>query len=352
MNKTISCLACASLTLGTLMAQDSTDLSAGFYTVNPLVSDVSGGAPHQDANLINAWGLAFVGTGPWWVNAEATGLSLLYNGSGVPQSLIVTVPPASGTGKGTPTGIVGNATQDFQIAPGKPGVFLFATLDGTISGWNPNVNNTLAIVKVTASAVYTGLTMAQLNGANVLYAANALGSIDVYDTNFNKMTLSPGAFTDPGVPTGYAPYNVQALGGNIFVTWSNGGGGAGAGYVSEFTPAGTLVMELQHGTWMNAPWGLALAPLNGFGTGFGPKSGRILVGQLGSGQIAAFNTKSGKFEGLLNDTNGNPITIDGLWGIGFGNNGGAGSAKALYFASGPSFYGHGLFGSITFTSTK
>lgn len=325
-----------------LAAQDSST-TMGFYTEHDLVTD------GQDMHLVNAWGLAFLLGGPWWVNAEATGLSLLFNGKGVPQSLIVPVPPASGTGQGTPTGIVANSTMDFQLASGKPALFLFATLDGTISGWNPAVSAS-AVVKVTAKhAVYTGLAMGKISGQNVLYAANTLGSIDVYNTSFQPMTLPGGAFQDSTIPSGFEPYNVQNLGGNIFVTWSNGGPGAGAGYVDEFTPEGTLVLRLQHGDWMNAPWGLARAPLFGFGIGFGPMSGRLLVGNLGSGQIGSFNAKSGDFEGMLNNSSGQPITISGLWGIGFGNGLGAGPANALYFAAGPQGYAHGIFGNITFT---
>jgi uncharacterized protein (TIGR03118 family) len=252
----------------------------------------------------------------------------------------------------TPTGIVGNSTMDFQLSSGNPSIFLFATEDGTLSGWNPKVNMTQAILKVTTpNAVYKGLTIGQMSGKNVLYAANfRSGKIEAYDTNFAPVSLAAGAFTDNEVPAGYAPFNVQNIGGNIFVGWAQQDAqkhdemdGPGLGYVDEFGPDGTLILRLEHGNYMNAPWGLVKAPLLGFG-----QINRILVGNFGSGQIAAFNARTGKFTGLLKEASGAPITIDGLWGIEFGNNGSAGSSKALYFAAGPGGEMHGVFGNITF----
>jgi len=306
-------------------------------------------AAHTDPHLANAWGIASSGNGPWWVNANATDFSLVYDGSGngfpANTPLVVSIPgPAAGV-PAQPTGIVFNGTPDFDGA-----IFLFANQAGTISEWK---SGTAAVTKVTtAGANYVGLTMGQLNGANVLYAANfASGKVDVFDSSFNPMPLaSATAFQDPMLPTGYAPFNVQNIGGSIFVMFAKVGStgdeehGAGLGYVDQFSPAGVLELRLEHGDWMNAPWGIAAAPV----IGFGKFSRDILVGQFGSGQIAAFNARTGKFDGLLEDIGGVPITIDGLWGIRFGNGGVGGSPHALFFAAGIQDEMHGLFGTLTF----
>ena len=236
------------------------------------------------------------------------------------------MPSASGSGLGTPTGVVALGNQ-----------FVFVSLDGVISQWTSGTN---AVVKVNNSGhVYTGCTLATLNSATTLYVANSAGGIEAYDTQFNPVTLSAGAFTDPLIPVGFVPYNVQSAGGKIFVTYSNGSVGAGMGYVDAFDPSGTFLFALQSGSWMNAPWGIAPAPAN-FGNRF---SHALLVGQLGSGQIAAFSPSSGKFLGLLKDSTGTAISINGLWGLGFGNNGSAGSSTTLYFTAGSGNYLHGLF---------
>jgi len=329
------------------------DVRTGNYTQTNLVSDQTGVATHTDPDLVNAWGMALLGGGPWWVNANGTGLSLVYDSTGAPypsgSPLIVAVPPFPSA----PTGIVSNGTQDFQVAPGLPALFLFDTEDGTISGWNSSANATDAILKVTTpDAVYKALAMGQMNGANVLYAANFhSGWIEVYDSNFNPVTLPSGAFVDPAVPAGYGPFNIQNIGGNIFVTWAEQDAdkhdevdGPGLGYVDEFSPSGTLILQFQHGNYMNAPWGLAMAPAR-----FGPLSGDLLVGNFGSGQIAAFNASTGAFVGTMNASRKHPVTIDGLWGMQFGNGGLGGSSSVLYFTAGPQGESHGLFGSLAFT---
>jgi uncharacterized protein (TIGR03118 family) len=246
-----------------------------------------------------------------------------------------------------------NGTSDFQIATATPARFLFDTTDGVISGWNPAVDPTHAVVVKdnSGTAAYTGLTISQWQGKNYLYAANFKGQmVEVYDSSFSLVPLGTSAFRDPAIPDDYSPFNVQAIGEWIFVTFAKleAGGddeiqGAGFGYVDAFTPGGELVLRLKHGRWLNAPWGVALAPAKGFGK----FSGELLVGNLGSGQIAAYKLKNGTFHGLLRDRRGHPITIDGLWGLGFGNDANAGPSTTLFFAAGIDDEQHGLFGTIT-----
>ncbi len=294
------------------LASALTFAAAGFaaegYVQHNLVSDIPGLGDRTDSSLVNPWGVTHGPTSPWWVNANGTGLSLVYDGNGAPfpaaSPLIVTVPPPGATGTSTPTGIVFNGTADFQVAPSAPARFIFATEDGTISGWNPAANPAVAILKVNRSpdAVYKGLALGNLGGQNVLYAANFRnGSVDVFDKDYNPVVLPAGAFTDPMVPPGFAPFNVENIGGNIFVTFAKQDetghddvAGPGLGYVDRFSPNGTLLARLEHGHWLNSPWAVTLAP-----AGFGRLSGRLLVGNFGSGQIASFDPANGEFEGML-----------------------------------------------------
>jgi len=241
---------------------------------------------------------------------NGTGKSTIYNAAGVKQATVVTVPPPPGSTPGTmstPIGIVfnGNAA-DFLLSAGPPArqaIFIFATEDGTISGWNPNVNATTAIVKVNHSgtAIYKGLTIGTFNGADFLYAANfgGTGRVEVYDATWTAASV-PGGFADPQLPPGYAPFNVQNIDRNIFVMFALQGeppdevDGRKLGYVDEFDSGGNLLLRLQHGPWLNAPSGVAKAPAN-----FGKFSGDLLVGNFGSGEIAAFNATSGGFRGRL-----------------------------------------------------
>lgn len=327
------------------------------YVQHNLVSDISGMADRTDTNLVNPWGLVHSATSPWWVNANGTGLSLVYNGDGaafpIASPLVVTVPPPGATGTSAPTGIVFNGTNDFQVAAGAPARFIFATEDGTIAGWNPSVDVAHAIITVNNSprAVYKGIAIGTLNGQNVLYAANFRGgSVDVFGPSFISMGMPAGAFMDDKVPAGFAPFNVQAIGGMVFVAFAKQDDtlhddvpGPGLGYVDAFSASGTLLMRLEHGHWLNSPWGVVMAP-----PGFGKLSGRLLVGNFGSGQIATFDAKEGEFTGMMRGHRGRPITIDGLWGLGFGNGGNAGPAASLYFTAGIQGEAHGLFGTLTF----
>jgi uncharacterized protein (TIGR03118 family) len=323
------------------------------YQQTNLVSDVPGMAAATDASLVNPWGLSRSATSPWWAADNGPGLSTLYNGAGVKQGLVVTIPPPAGqTDSSTPTGTVFNGTTDFQVGTGQPARFLFATEDGTISGWNPAANPTMAITKVdwSGQAVYKGLTLGQIGTANYLYAANFFsGKVDVFDKNFASVDLGAWAFRDPHLPKGYAPFNVQAIGDKIVVTFAKQDAekidevaGPGRGYVDVFTTSGVLSMRLHWGPWFNAPWGVALAPAN-----FGKFSNMLLIGQFGSGKIAAFDPANGKFKGRLHGANHWPIAIDGLWALSFGNGAGAGPANSLYFTAGIDDEAHGLFGTLT-----
>jgi uncharacterized protein (TIGR03118 family) len=262
---------------------------------------------------------------------------------------------------GNPTGQVFNGTTDFQLPTGGPAHFIFATEDGTISGWNGGPS---AVIKVNThgASTFKGMTLATVKRpdgslANQLYVADfKKGRVEMYDGNFHRMGLSEDAFQDERVPDGYAPFNVQNIGGNIFVAFAQQDSqkhddvpGAGHGYVDVFTTTGHLLLRLQHGNWFNSPWGMTQAP-----TDFGLFSHDLLIGQFGSGQILVFNPVTGAFRGTLNDASNKPITIDGLWDIAFGSGipnasgvASSGPATSLFFTAGLNDEADGLFGTIT-----
>jgi len=324
-----------------------------FYDQTNLVSDVPKLANRLDSHLVNAWGIDRSGGGPWWVNAAETGLSIIYDQTGLAPFPAVTIPPPLGVaGPSHPTGIVFNSfPNDFKIS-GNSTVFLFCTEDGTISGWYPGLTTAINMVNNHAfHANYKGLTIGQVSTPSprtLMYVANFhSGAIEIYDSAFAPTTV-PGTFHDPSVPSGFAPFNVLNIGGSIFVAWAlpdathdDEIAGAGLGYVSQFMPDGTFVRSLQHGPWMNAPWGMTISPAN-----FGELSNRILVGQFGSGQIASFDPFTGLFQGLMLSHGNHPVVIEGLWGIKFGNGATAGPANELFFAAGIEDEAHGLFGKL------
>jgi uncharacterized protein (TIGR03118 family) len=333
------------------------------YKQTNLVSDIPGMAPVTDPNLVNAWGISRSSTSPWWVSDNGTGVATLYNGTtGAIVPLVVTIPPSSvNQGKmGTPTGQVFNGTTSFKLANGNPAAFIFDTEDGTVSAWNGGQGTTAAIkVDTKGAAVFKGLAIGTLNDPIVgptyfLYGADFRGgNVIVWDSGFKKISLGPTAFKDPQVPRGYAPFNVQNIGGNIYVCWAKQDSqkhdevdGAGFGYVTVFTPTGQLIRRLDHGSWFNAPWGVTQAP-----TDFGAYSHDILVGQFGSGEILVFNPLTGHFLGRLRDANNAPITNKGIWGINFGSSAtttnNSGPATTLFFAAGIDDENHGLFATIT-----
>jgi uncharacterized protein (TIGR03118 family) len=321
------------------------------YVINPLVSDSGTTAPSTDASLVNGWGLSAGPTTPWWASDNGTNLSTLYSGTGAKTPLTVSVP-------GSPTGTVfnGNA-KDFVVSQnGLSGAarFLFSTEGGTILGWTPSVNGTVAVVgadRSSVSAVYKGLATAN----DRLYATDFHnGRVDVFDASFNLIT-TPGAFSDPKVAKGFAPFGIQALGGDIFVTYAKQDAARhddvpvpGQAYVDEFTPDGQLVARVvnsgKKNAPLNAPWGLALAP-----AGFNAFGGDLLVGNFGDGRISAYAKRGNTwvYKGQLRLGDGTPVAIDGLWAIAFGNGSAAGPTDSLYFLAGPSGEQHGLFGSIT-----
>ena len=330
----------------------STRSALAQYTQKNLVSDDTSLIPalFQDPNLVNPWGISASPAGPFWVSNNHSDTTTLYNTAGAPQSLVVTVP-------GGPTGQVFSGSQDFKVDATHPARFIFASEDGTISGWNPQANLTNAIVKAGvpgSGAVYKGLGIANNGVGNHLYAADfANGKIDVFDAAYNPVSLS-GAFTDPGLPSGYAPFNIQNLGGKMFVTYAKQQSGStdeahgtGFGIVSVFDANGNFLNRLATGSDaggslddLNAPWGLAIAPSH-----FGALSNDVLVGNFGSGEILAFD-QVGNLIGTLNNSTGDPIVIEGLWGLIVGNGGNGGKKDTLYFTAGPGDEQHGLFGSL------
>jgi len=317
------------------------------YNLYPLVSDGSGvTAPLADPSLVNGWGLSASATSPWWTSNNRSNTSTLYTGLGSKNALTVAVP-------GGPTGTVANSnTSAFLVSPngGAPASsrFLFDTQAGQILGWSSGNAAVVAVDSSAQGALYDGL--ATLNDR--LYAADFHnGRVDSFDASFKPLGLP---FKDPKLPKGFAPFGIQALGGNVFVTYAQQDkakkaslGGTGSGFVDEFTPDGVLVARVASQSKrgpLNAPWGLALAPAN-----FGAYSGDLLVGNFGNGRISAYQQlASGKwvYKGQIRTADGKPIAIDGLWAIAFGNGAAAGPTNDLYFLAGPTGQQHGLFGFV------
>ena len=314
------------------------------YQQTNLVSDVAGNAPNFDANLQNAWGISFAPGSPIWVSNQVTNTATLYNAQGVPQALVVSIPTA-GTGLQGPTGQVFNGTSSFGLSNGSPALFIFADLNGNIYGWNGKAGTT-ALLAATgpAGASYDGLAIGTSSLGNTLYAANNKGGIDAFNSSFALTALS-GSFTDPTLPTGFHPYNIQNIGGTLYVTYNSAAGG---GVVATFDQNGNFLKEIaSNGSAgpLSAPWGVAIAP-----TGFGQFSGDLLIGNRGNGMIDVFDPATDAFLGVLRDAQGNPIVNPGLWGIAFdpGVPGTpAGAPPTLYIAAGIGGYREGLFAAIT-----
>lgn len=322
--------------------------AAAQYQQHNLVSDIPNVADNVDPNLANPWGISSSPTSPFWVSDNRTGVATLYNGSGQPQALVVTIPPPlGGTPPSAPTGQVFNATSDFAGAH-----FIFATEDGTISAWTSGTSAVLEADASASGAVYKGLAMGNNGTSNFLYATNFnAGTINVFDNAFTPKTLS-ATFTDPTIPAGFAPFNIQNLGGNLYVTYAKQDAakhddvaGPGNGFVDVYDTNGNLQKRLISNGPLNSPWGLALASTN-----FGAFSNDLLVGNFGDGTINAFDPVTGTFLGSLKDINNNPIVNQGLWGLRFGNSGIGFDPNTLYFTAGIPGDGaiedHGLFGSI------
>jgi len=357
---------------------------AQHYTQKNLISDIPGMAAHTDPNLKNPWGITRSPSGsPWWIANNNSGTSTLEDGAGNPINIFVeangstsnfvVVPPPGFAPPGTPstpTGIVFNGSPtDFLLnkgkPAGKPAIFLFATEDGTISGWNPAVNllpggnppSPNVALEVDNSdkgsnngAVYKGMTSGEINGKRFLYVTNFRAArVEVYDTNFHRVHLGEDAFDDDSIPRDFAPFNIQNIGGSLFVTYAKQDAlrhddvpGDGLGFVDIFSTTGKFEGRLEHGDWFNAPWGVVWTPRD-----FGEFSNVILVGNFGSGWIAAFNGFTKKFIGFVRNPDNSLVFIDGLWSLTFGNNGVAGSSTTLFFSAGINGEQDGLFGTLT-----
>jgi uncharacterized protein (TIGR03118 family) len=336
----VAALGAIFLTVNATAAQAATG-----YRITNLVSDGSVPAKTVDPNLINPWGISAGPTTPFWVSDNGVDMATIYTGTGQKLPLNVAVP-------GAPTGQVFNGTSKFRVgSPGGkgPALFLFAGEDGIISGWNPTVNFTNAEVAVDNSgsgAVYKGLAIGSNGGANYLYAANFnSGEVEMYNGTFHLVRT----FTDPNVAPGYAPFNVEDIGGTLYVTFAKQDAakhddvaGAGNGYVDAFSLNGTFKGRIvSQGGQVDSPWGLDIAP-----AGFGKFAGDLLVGNFGDGTISVFDPTTGAFKDVLRDASGAPIVEGDLWGLINGNGGKGGNADKVYFTAGISDEAHGLFGSI------
>ncbi len=319
------------------------------YLQHNLVSDLPGLADHTDTNLLNPWGISFSATSPFWISDNHAGVSTLYNSSGTPLSLVVSIPPpAGGTPPASPSGTIFNSTTNFTVSGTTPARFIFATEEGTISAWASGAAAVLKVDHSTAGAVYKGLAAGSSGGSNYLYATDFHnGRIDVFNANFSPATLA-GSFADASIPAGYAPFNVQNIGGLLYVTYAMQGPGAhddapgsGHGYVNVFDTSGHVLQRLASAGVLNSPWGLAKVP-----AGFGGFAGALLVGNFGDGRINAFDPANGAWLGTVNDTNGFPVAIEGLWALAFGNGGSGGESHTLYFTAGLNGENDGLFGSL------
>ncbi len=328
------------------------------YRLTNLVSDLKGRAKSVDSNLVNPWGVAFFPSGAFWVNDNATGLSTLYDGLGDVIPVAFTVPaPAGQTTPAAPTGIVINTTGGFLV-PGTqlPANFIFSTEDGTISAWAGGLatNPTTAVIAVDnsaggAGAVYKGLEFGTTAAGNFIYATNfRAGTVDVFDDSFTpagKKLL--GSFQDTAIQKGYAPFGIRNINGNLYVTYAlqdkarhDNLDGPGRGYVDVFDTDGRLLQRFAQGGLLNAPWGMALAP-----AGFGALSNMVLIGNFGDGAINAYGL-DGRFRAPVEDQNGRPIEISGLWGLYFGG-ANASTPNTLFFTAGLDHETHGLLGALS-----
>jgi len=339
-------------------------LGRGAYLQTNMVSDIQGMAPVTDPNLKNPWGLSSSATSPIWASDNNAGASTLYsiaNGAATPVPLVVQIPAPGDVPGGAPTGTVFSGSVGFVVSKSGnsgPSRFLFATEDGTIVGWNPAVDLTHGVIAVDNStardsagdvgAVYKGLAIDSASAGTHLYAANfRFATIDVFDTTFTQVHLA-GSFSDPGIPAGFAPFGVQNLGGQLYVTYAKQNAvkhddvrGLGNGFVDVFDLNGNLIRRLASGGTLNSPWGLAIAPST-----FGHFHDNLLVGNFRDGRINGFELATGTFRGQLGDGQGGVVHINGLWGLRVGNGGRGGDPNAVYFAAGINDEADGLFGSI------
>jgi uncharacterized protein (TIGR03118 family) len=314
--------------------------SAGtqFYTQNNLVSDGTVPGTTADPNLINPWGLAYAPGGPFWVANNNSNTSSIYSNTGSILASPITAVPNN------PTGQVYNGSSDFGGSS-----FIFDGEGGTVQGWTGGSTTNTLVDNTSVNAVFKGLAIANNGGANFLYATDFRNAkIDVFDGTDKPVSLPTGKFTDPNLPAGYAPFNIQTLDGKLYVTYAlqdaakhDDVSGAGHGFVDVYDLSGTNLGRLVTQGVLNSPWGLAIAPSN-----FGLFSNDLLVGNFGNGKINAFNPTTGSFLGTLSGQNGQPISIEDLWALDFGNGGAGGQTNQLFFSAGLMDESHGLFGHI------
>ena len=369
---------CAAVLLGTsagTLAAQTASAPPNTYLLHNLISDLANTADHQDPNLVNPWGIGF-GPTPFWAGNNGTGTATLYTGAGTTIPLVVTIPQAANAGTAGPvTGVIFNSfasnTNAFDVQAGKPALFIFCSEDGVISGWNQTVSGTKASILFDNSksgAIYTGCAVGGTAAAPYIFAANfSTGTVDVYDGNLNlnpapytKSTLpqpysTSSSFSNPAIPAGFAPFNVQNIDGTLFVTYAKQNaqkhsyaGSPGDGYIATFSLNGSLISNLVSEGPLNSPWGMAIAPAN-----FGLLSGALLVGNFTDGKINAFNWTTGALLGTLDDTTGSPIAIPGLWSLNFGGGAESEDPGTLYITAGigggpnnDPVQSHGLFASI------
>jgi len=328
--------------------------ASDFYKQRNLVTDSNMmRAEHRDRRLINPWGLAFNPFGVAWVANNGTGVSTLYDGDGVRQSLVVTIPGASGPGN--PTGTVFYGGPGFVVSKGTasgPSRFLFVSEDGGIAGWAPTADPTHAIRVIdnnASEAIYKGVAISGNGKTTLLYATDFHNAkVDVYDSSFKPVNLPGKPFFDPNLPSGFAPFGIQAIGGDLYVSYAKQDEdreddvrGPGLGYINVFDPDGNLLRRLASNGALNAPWGMALAPAS-----FGRFSNRLLVGNFGDGLINAYDLASGQWVGRLKGSDRKNIRIPGLWGIAFGNGLSKQPIDTLFFTAGPGGEKHGLYGRL------
>jgi uncharacterized protein (TIGR03118 family) len=322
-----------------------TNIAAEEYVETKLVADSSGlGAATLDSALKNPWGMAFGPTGILWVSNNHSGTSTLYDTTGAKRSLVVAIPSSTGATGGAPTGIVYNPTSGFVIPGAGKALFIFAGEDGVLSAWNATTGNAQRVADRSANAaVYKGLALAANGAASFLFATDfKQNGVDVFDTLFQFVK----SFTDSSVPAGYAPFGIQAIGSQLYVTFAkqlapdneDDEPGVGNGYVDIFNTDGTVARRFAARGTLNSPWAVALAP-----TGYGAFSHDLLVGNFGDGRVGAYDPSTGSFVDFLRDAAGAPIVIDGLWGLTFGP---GADSTVLFFTSGPSGESHGVLGRL------
>jgi uncharacterized protein (TIGR03118 family) len=342
-NQPISRLATATCTLALAFAP--TFLHADSFTQTNLVSDVPGVAANTDPNLKNPWGVSFSATSPFWTSDQGTGLATLYNAAGVSQGLVVTVPGSAAPPTG-PTGQVFSNLAGSFLVGAAPATFIFDNLNGTISGWNGGAGTTAVVERTTPGAIYTGLAQATNSTGTFLYAANSApgGGINVFSSTWAPANLS-GTFTDPSLPANLVPFNIQNIGGNLYVTYASlgpGGTPMPGGVVDEYDANGNFIKRIATGGPLSAPWGIVLAPSN-----FGSFSNDLLIGNFGNGEILAYDATTDLFLGTLNGANGQPLVNSFLWALETRAGVNGFDPNAVYFSAGINNQADGLFGAIT-----